>query len=172
MYYMLLQTPLGCVGLLRSEAGMRRVILPGPSAESIEAQLLEGAGDAARDEAAFGDLPRRLERYLALEKTAFPDRLDLDGATAFQRAVWQAARAIPYGETRSYGWVAGRLGKPEAARAVGQALGRNPLPLLVPCHRVTAANGLGGFGGGTALKRFLLEIEARGLRAAGRRPEG
>lgn len=169
---MLLPTPLGCVGLLRSDAGMRRVILLSPSAEAVESQLLDEAGHAARDEAAFGDLPRRLERYLEREAVSFPDSLDLDWATPFQQAVWQAARSIPYGETRSYGWVARQLGRPEAARATGQALGRNPVPLLVPCHRVTAAGGLGGFGGGTALKRFLLEIEARGLRASGRKPAG
>lgn len=171
MYYMLLQMPLGCVGLLRSHDGVRRLILPGLSAEAVQAQLLAGAGHAVNDEAAFGDLPRRLERYFERETVSFPDNLDLDG-TPFQQAVWEAARAIPYGETRSYGWVAGRLGRPGAARAVGQALGRNPAPLLVPCHRVTAAGGLGGFGAGTALKRFLLEMEARGLRASGRKLPG
>jgi len=74
--------------------------------------------------------------------------------------VWQATRLIPYGETRSYLWVAVQIGKPGAARAVGQALGRNPLPVIVPCHRVIAADGgLGGFTGGLEMKRRLLELE-------------
>jgi len=74
--------------------------------------------------------------------------------------VWQATRLIPYGETRSYLWVAVQIGKPGAARAVGQALGRNPLPVIIPCHRVIASDGgLGGFTGGLVMKRRLLELE-------------
>jgi len=98
--------------------------------------------------------------YFTGQRVDFPDRLDLSGATPFQRGVWQAARLIPYGETRSYAWVAGQIGKPKAARAVGQALGRNPLPLIVPCHRVLAADGgIGGFSGGVEMKKYLLAHE-------------
>ncbi|MFH1003370.1 MAG: MGMT family protein [Chloroflexota bacterium] len=90
---------------------------------------------------------------------AFPDGLDLSGATPFQRRVWGVTRLIPRGETRSYGWVAGQLGV-ASARAVGQALARNPLPVIVPCHRVVAADGgPGGYRGGLALKRRLLILE-------------
>ncbi len=82
--------------------------------------------------------------------------------TAFQRSVYQVACAIPPGTVRSYGWVAERLGKPRAARAVGQALAANPVPLLVPCHRVVASDGsLGGFTAGIAWKQQLLEMEGR-----------
>lgn len=82
------------------------------------------------------------------------------GGTPFQRRVWAATRAIPYGEVRGYGWIAAHIGAPGAARAVGQALARNPLPLLIPCHRVVAAGGkLGGFTGGLPLKRKLLQLE-------------
>jgi O-6-methylguanine DNA methyltransferase len=87
--------------------------------------------------------------------------LDL-GGTPFQRAVWSAARAIPFGETRTYAQVAAAVGRPGAARAVGQALGANPVPLLVPCHRVVATGGgLGGFTGGLEMKARLLALEAR-----------
>jgi methylated-DNA-[protein]-cysteine S-methyltransferase len=88
--------------------------------------------------------------------------LDLSGVSAFDRAVYEVARAIPYGETRTYGEVAALVGQPGAAQAVGQALGRNPLPIVVPCHRVLAAGGaIGGFsaGGGAATKRAMLEAE-------------
>lgn len=88
--------------------------------------------------------------------------LDLDGLPGFDRRVYELARSIPPGQTLSYGEIAARLGAPAAAREVGQALGRNPFPIIVPCHRVTAAGGrLGGFSaaGGAATKRRLLAIE-------------
>ena len=86
--------------------------------------------------------------------------LDLEDNTPFQVKVWQALRAIPYGRVRSYGWVARKIGKPRAARAVGAACGANPVPLLVPCHRVVAGDGsLGGFSGGLSNKRRLLKLE-------------
>ncbi len=92
---------------------------------------------------------------------SFPDELDLSTATPFQRQVWEKTRLIPYGETRSYSWVAEQIGKPGAARAVGQALGRNPLPIIIPCHRVVASDGkLCGFAGGLGMKRRLLSLEA------------
>ena len=116
------------------------------------------------DESPFGNLPLLFKQYLAGQRITFSQGLDLRGATSFQQAVWKATSAIPYGETRSYSWVAERIGKPLAARAVGQALGRNPVPIIVPCHRVIASEGdLGGFSGGLELKRLLLEIEDRTL---------
>jgi methylated-DNA-[protein]-cysteine S-methyltransferase len=103
---------------------------------------------------------KRLASYFAGHKVDFPDRLDLSAAYDFQREVWEATRLIPYGETRSYSWVAAQIEKPKAVRAVGQALGRNPLPVIIPCHRVLASDGaLGGFGGGLVMKRFLLNLE-------------
>jgi len=97
---------------------------------------------------------------LAVAGWTFPDRLDLSGATPFQRMVWEATRLIPYGETRSYAWVAGQVNKPGAARAVGQALGRNPLPIIIPCHRVIRGDGsLGGFSNGLEVKERLLHLE-------------
>lgn len=91
----------------------------------------------------------------------------------FYRAVWRACAEIPAGETRTYGWIARRIGNPGAARAVGRALGANPFAPVIPCHRVVRADGgLGGYSGagGTATKRRMLADEARTGRAAGRRP--
>ena len=90
----------------------------------------------------------------------FHCRLDLSSGTLFQQKVWRALQTIPRGETRSYAWVAKKIGKPKAARAVGAACGANPVPIIVPCHRVIAGDGsLGGFGGGPALKKRLLALE-------------
>jgi len=102
----------------------------------------------------------RFRIYFSGDEITFPDELDLSGATHFQRRVWEITRLIPYGETRSYTWVAQQVGKPGAARAVGQALARNPLPIIIPCHRVLTIDGkLGGFSGGTEMKRCLLQLE-------------
>jgi methylated-DNA-[protein]-cysteine S-methyltransferase len=103
----------------------------------------------------------RFRTYLNGGKIAFPDELDLSGATLFQRKVWEITRLIPYGETRSYAWVAEQIKNPKAVRAVGQALARNPLPLIIPCHRVITIDGrLGGFSGGVEIKKHLLHLEA------------
>jgi len=103
----------------------------------------------------------RLRTYFSGHKAAFPDELDLSAATPFQREVWEITRLIPYGETRSYTWVAEQIGKPKALRAVGQALGSNPLPVIVPCHRVLNVDGkLGGYSRGVEMKRYLLSLEA------------
>jgi O-6-methylguanine DNA methyltransferase len=86
--------------------------------------------------------------------------MDLSSGTDFQRRVWRALQKIPRGQTRSYGWVARKIGRPKAARAVGTACGANPVPIIIPCHRVIASDGsLGGFGGGLPLKRRLLALE-------------
>jgi methylated-DNA-[protein]-cysteine S-methyltransferase len=100
----------------------------------------------------------QLEEYLAGERTEFDVPMELDG-TDFQRSVWQELTRIPYGETISYGELARRVGRPKGPRAVGQANGRNPIPIIVPCHRVLASNGIGGYGGGLPLKRALLAVE-------------
>jgi methylated-DNA-[protein]-cysteine S-methyltransferase len=100
----------------------------------------------------------QLEEYFAGERTVFDVPMALDG-TPFQREVWGELTRIPYGQTISYGELARRVGRPKGPRAVGQANGRNPIPIIVPCHRVVAGNGLGGYGGGLPVKRALLAVE-------------
>ena len=159
--YTLFETELGWMGVAGSTAGLRRIVLPLPSPEAVRQLTLEGFPEAMGDASFFGDLPERLRRYFKGELVSFDDELDLAPATPFRRAVWEATRSIPYGETRSYSWVAHNIGKPRALRAVGQALAHNPVPIVVPCHRVVNKNGnLGGFGGGLDMKKRLLEIEA------------
>ena len=159
--YTLIDTELGQIGLVGSSLGLRRVVLPQPSPGAVLQLIMQGFPGAIADPAPFGALPQRLRRYLKGEDVSFGDKLDLTGASPFRRAVWEAARAIPYGETQSYGWIAQQIGKPKAQRAVGQALAKNPLPIVVPCHRVMGKDGsLTGFEGGLEMKKCLLEIEA------------
>ncbi|MFG2497770.1 methylated-DNA--[protein]-cysteine S-methyltransferase [Streptomyces sp. NPDC048441] len=112
-----------------------------------------------RDEGPFGETISQLEAYFAGELTEFDLPMRLDG-TPFQRTVWQQLQLIPYGETRTYGQLADALGKPNASRAVGLANGKNPIGVIVPCHRVIGAGGsLTGYGGGLDRKQRLLAFE-------------
>jgi methylated-DNA-[protein]-cysteine S-methyltransferase len=110
----------------------------------------------------FADVRRQLSEYFDGERDEFDVPLAMTG-TPFQRRVWQALQRIPYGETTTYGELARRLGRPSASRAVGLANGRNPIAVIVPCHRVIGSDGsLTGYGGGVERKRLLLELEATG----------
>ena len=140
-------TPIGPLGLVASERGLRRILWPGEP----------GAGG---DERVLGVAAEQLEEYFAGTRRTFDLPLELEG-TDFQRRAWLGLAAIPYGETRSYGEQARRLGVPRAARAVGAANGANPLPIVLPCHRLIGADGsLTGFGGGLDVKLWLLEFES------------
>jgi methylated-DNA-[protein]-cysteine S-methyltransferase len=132
------------------------------------AAALAAPGDSLIEDAArLEPVARQLDEYFAGRRRRF----DLDlrpRGTHFQLRVWEALVAIPYGETRSYGEIARALGRPEASRAVGAANGANPIPIVIPCHRVVGADGsLTGFGGGLAVKALLLDLES--ARPAGRR---
>jgi len=152
---------IGWVGVLGSNYGLLKITLPQDSAREAERLLGDRVGEAVRSGDCFAGLVGRLRGYFAGQRVAFRDELDLSPATAFQREVWRLTRLIPYGKTRSYGWIAERLGEAGAGRAVGQALARNPLPIIVPCHRVVAKDGtLGGYSGGVAKKDYLLRLES------------
>lgn len=153
-------TPLGDLTLTASERGLRLVEWPPEPFGRVEP-----AGD--RDPgppAAVAVLERttvQLDEYFAGTRTEFSIPLDPVG-TEFQLQAWEALRLIPYGETSSYRQQAERVGRPSAVRAIGAANGRNPLSIVVPCHRVVGADGsLTGFGGGLEAKRFLLDLESR-----------
>ena len=116
------------------------------------------------------DIPKRgkapqaikneLKEYFEHGKDASVVEIFLTRGTEFDHKVWLALKEIPFGETRTYKWLAERIGKPNASRAVGQALGRNPIPILLPCHRIIESDGsLGGFSGGVEIKRRLLDME-------------
>jgi len=159
--YIAFITEIGWVGILGSATGLLRITLPQHSAQEALQLLGDGVNCATPAPHLFEDLTERLRSYFSGHKTTFPDKLDLPKVTAFQREVWEITRLIPYGETRSYAWVAKQMSKPGAVRAVGQALARNPLPIIVPCHRVVASDGkLGGYSGGMEMKRYLLRLES------------
>ena len=152
---------MGWIGISGSTKGLLSITLPQPSVHEVHLLLGDSVSRAIWSPQLFDDLMERLKAYFSGHRITFPDKLDLSRATHFQREVWEKTRLIPYGETRSYAWVAEQIKKPRAVRAVGQALGKNPLPIIVPCHRVVASDGkLGGFGGGVEMKRCLLSLEA------------
>lgn len=121
--------------------------------------------DWTLDDSAFAETEEQLTAYFAGDLLDFDIEMDMQG-TGFQRRVWKELLTIPYGETRSYGQIAGQIGAPGAARAVGLANGHNPIAIIVPCHRVIGASGkLTGYGGGLERKQTLLELEKRGMPA-------
>jgi len=161
MEYITFNTDMGWIAILGSGRGLVRVTLPQYSTQEALKLLGEIADNASPSPEQFSGIAKRLKAYFSGHKVLFPDELDLSLATSFQREVWQITRMIPYGETRSYSWLAKKIGKPGASRAIGQALSRNPLPIIVPCHRVIGNNGrLVGFSGGVEIKKRLLYLEA------------
>lgn len=147
-----------------SDKGAIAITTPGQPVSAI-AEILERRGykleDCLPDDEGRHNVGKELQEYLLGQRKEFTFPLDYVG-TDFQQKVWQALTDIPYGETCSYGDIARAVGSPKAARAVGQANRRNPLPLVIPCHRVCGHDGgLGGFSGGLSSKSFLLELERR-----------
>jgi methylated-DNA-[protein]-cysteine S-methyltransferase len=161
-WYEVMVTPVGALFLGGSDAGLHRVEFmdSGRDLERFTDRLVGDAHDApARDAEAARDVVEQLSEYFAGGRFAFDLPLAPRG-TAFQLAVWEALSAIPACETRSYGEIAAAIGRPKASRAVGAANGRNPLAVVVPCHRVIGANGtLTGYGGGLERKQWLLDHE-------------
>ncbi len=161
--YSIFSTAFGHMGAVSSPKGLHMVILPRKSEEEVKKHLEEHyAVDLYRDAKCLAAITKKIKAYLEGRKILFREDLDVGGATSFEMKVWDIVYGIPYGEVRSYGWVAKQVGSPKEVRAVGQALKRNRLPIIIPCHRVINKSGdLGGFSGGVALKRELLKIEGR-----------
>jgi methylated-DNA-[protein]-cysteine S-methyltransferase len=154
MYYCYLNSPIGDLLLAGDDDGLSLIGFPqGKMRHDPEP-------DWIFNEKPFAAARQQLEEYFAGERTAFDLPLHLSG-TDFQVQVLQELQRIPYGETTSYGDIAKRIGRPKAMRAVGAANGRNPIPIIVPCHRVIGSSGdLTGFGGGLDTKEALLRLEA------------
>ncbi len=155
MKYCYAESPLGALLLAGATDGLHVVGFPEGSGHR------EAEPDWMEDPQPFRTVAAQLEAYFAGERFKFQFPLTPSG-TAFQLKVWGALQRIPYGETISYGELASRIGNPKASRAVGAAVGSNPLPIVVPCHRVVGKSGsLTGFGGGLPAKKMLLELEQR-----------
>jgi methylated-DNA-[protein]-cysteine S-methyltransferase len=149
-----MDSPIGSLTLTASEGYLTGVVMDG------QRHAPAPAPDQRRDDQWFGGIAGQLDEYFAGRLTRFDIPLQLVG-TDFQRRVWSELQRIPYGETISYGELARRVGNPAAVRAVGLANGRNPVAIIVPCHRVIGADGsLTGYGGGLSRKAWLLEHEA------------
>lgn len=159
MEMMIIETPIGALNALVDDAGKLAEL------HFAERQLTPASRRPAVVEAPNGNWPvaKQLSEYFAGKRTVFELDLALRGTT-FQLDVWNALRDIPYGDTISYAELARRIGKPNAVRAVGAANGANPIPVIIPCHRVIGSNGtLTGYGGGIERKQWLLALEGRRL---------
>jgi methylated-DNA-[protein]-cysteine S-methyltransferase len=157
VFYTTLESPVGPL-LLAGDADALRLVSFESSKHAAPPQA-----DWKQDNAPFAEVVRQLQAYFRGELREFDVPLALQG-TEFQRRVWNALRGIPYGETISYLQLAERIGNPRAVRAVGLANGSNPIPIIVPCHRVIGSDGsLTGFGGGISTKKKLLELESKQL---------
>ena len=155
--YKYLASPVGKLKLIASETGLIAILWENddPRRVSLAAMVQDD------EQPILVETARQLQEYFEGRRDTFALPLDMRG-TAFQKDVWHALQAIPFGQTQSYGQIAKQLGRPAASRAVGAANGRNPLSIVVPCHRVIGAGGkLTGYGGGLDRKRLLLDLEAR-----------
>lgn len=154
--YTLHPSPVGDIFLARTNAGITHIVFQ----EGTHPFTPEP--DWIHDPAAFDDITSQLDAYFAGERQDFDLPLAPEG-TPFQLTVWQALQSIPYGQTISYSELAQEIGRPTASRAVGAANGRNPLPIVIPCHRVIGQDGsLTGYGGGLRFKKALLSLEKNG----------
>ncbi len=161
--YSIFKTPLGYMGVVASPKGLHLIILPRKNEAEVKKILEEHyAVELFRDEKALAGVVKKINNYFAGNKVLFKEKFDVGGATPFEIKVWDTVFGIPYGEVRSYAWVAEKVGNPKEVRAVGQALKRNRLPIIIPCHRVIRKSGdIGGFTGGVDLKHKLLKLEGR-----------
>ncbi|MFQ5613906.1 MAG: methylated-DNA--[protein]-cysteine S-methyltransferase [Anaerolineae bacterium] len=157
------ETSLGFIGLALSAQGITRLALPRPAPEAVLSYLRQDyPGAVLLDPSGLPDYGGQLRRYARGEPVTFDYEFDLHTLTLFQQTVLAAARSIPYGQVRTYKEVAAAIGRPKATRAVGNALGKNPVPLMIPCHRVVSSSGkIGGYSGpgGVVTKRQLLALE-------------
>jgi methylated-DNA-[protein]-cysteine S-methyltransferase len=158
------RTPVGDLTLVASDCGLRAVLWPNDN----DRVRLPSTPEPAVAHPILDEAACQIEQYFAGARTGFDIDLDLRG-TEFQVQVWEALSGIPYGETSTYGAQAEQIGRPTAVRAVGAANGRNPVSIVLPCHRIVGKDGsLTGFAGGLSAKRFLLDLEreAAGIAAS------
>ena len=160
-YFTFFDSPLGELGLVATENGLCE-IMTRISNRKVFVSYLKKSYPVMPQESSekLKSVARQLAEYFSGKRHSFTCKLDLAQGTEFQQRVWKALQSIPHGETKSYAWIAESIGKPRAVRAVGGANGKNPIPIIVPCHRVIRKDGgIGGYTGGLDKKRFLLGLE-------------
>lgn len=156
------QTPWGWMAVSETAKGIDAIVLPKESRRDVLSELQAGSVELPGGQASprLREAQAQLIDYLAGRRQSFDLPLDLSRGTNFQQKVWRTLRGVSYGRLRSYQWVAIRVGGRQYARAVGNAVGANPMPIVIPCHRIVAHDGsLGGFSGGLPTKRKLLSLE-------------
>lgn len=162
IFYSIFKTKLGWMGIAANEYGLMTTVLPQSNKKKILPLIKKRVdrNDLVRDDGDFKKMTTSLINYFEGKMVVFDYPLDIRFATPFEKKVWEVTQSIPYGEVRSYQFIATEVGCPKGFRAVGQALKKNPLPIIIPCHRVIQSNGkLGGFLGGVELKKTLIRIE-------------
>ena len=156
------QTPWGWIGVSETMKGIDAIVLPQASRQAVLSGLQAVSIEQldCQVSSRLREARAQLTDYLAGTRKSFDLSLDLSRGTSFQQKVWRTLRRISYGRVRSYQWVAVRVGGTRYARAVGNAVGANPMPIVIPCHRIVAQDSsLGGFSGGLSMKRKLLTLE-------------
>jgi O-6-methylguanine DNA methyltransferase len=161
LYYTLFSSPLGRIGVASTPNGICRISLHPRSPSTFRNRIEKDYRcTAVRRDRSFTDFVAGMRLYLSGRPVRLNAKIDLQEGTAFQKKVWRSLQRIPHGQTRSYRLIARDIGHPKSFRAVGGACGKNPIAVLIPCHRVIKADGtLGGFTGGLRTKRLLLAIE-------------
>ena len=156
-----LESPIGLTGLAASKQGLLYLANKIPNENYFKNYLVRDLGfQASKNQNYFNLLIHQFEKYFDGNLKVFNFPLDMRLGTIFQQKVWKALLNIPYGKTKSYKWLAKFISNPKSARAVGNANGKNPLSIIVPCHRIIRENGdLGGYTGGVKIKRYLLKLE-------------
>jgi len=167
--YVIFRTDWGYCGLAGKDGLLFRSSLPLARPEQVRTQLLQGIQQAGQDKTLFRVLQRQIQDYFKGKKVDFSTDIGicLEGFRGFSRAILSACRQVGYGKTISYGELARRAGRPLAARAVGRLMSKNPIPLIIPCHRVIRSDGgPGGFTakGGTSLKKRLIKLEQKNIK--------
>jgi O-6-methylguanine DNA methyltransferase len=156
------KSPWGWMAVSKSAKGITAIVLPKESRQAVRSELPTGSIELLHDQVSprLREAQAQLIDYLAGRRQSFDLPLDLSEGTSFQQKVWRTLLTISYGQLRSYQWVAIRVGGRQYARAVGNAVGANPMPIVIPCHRIVAQDAsLGGFSGGLPAKRKLLTLE-------------
>jgi methylated-DNA-[protein]-cysteine S-methyltransferase len=168
IYWCAVPAPIGRVFVAASDEGLLRVSFRHREESFVDELQEQTEADVVRSPGRTADIAEQLRDYFAGERRRFDLRLDLSHVSPFQRRVLLAATRVPAGQVVSSGEIARRIGEPGGSRAVGQALGHNPIPIVIPCHRVVAAGGrIGGYTGGLAIKRKLLRLEGSLAAATG-----
>lgn len=163
IYYTSIKTQIGNLGLIRNDDYLLKIYLPNKEISKQILQQIYPNENIVENKSGFNDVVNQLTEYFAGKRKHFTIKTKIQLSPFYKKTLTEVAK-VPYGETVSYSQIAQKLNSPKAARAVGSANARNPLPIIIPCHRIIANNGkLGGYAGGLKIKKYLLKFEKENL---------